>query len=108
MIEFTPLKDFTEVFVTVPGRKPVECCYCVGLNYTVRPLTYDEVWGDPKTTLTLKPEETPLYGQLQKWLQEGKVRLGTASADNDPALNTVRASGAGPVSGQASGQGEVK
>lgn len=66
-MQFTPLKNF--------ASPELRSEYSVGLSYTVR------------------PGNTKLAALVEKWLAEGKVRLGTP----DAPLDKAKVSGAGKV-----------
>ena len=68
-MQFTPLKNFHD--------DDLRSDYCVGLSYTVRP-------GNER-----------LATKVEKWLAEGKVRVG--NADNIPQPGAASVKGIGKV-----------
>lgn len=70
-MDFTPLKDFYD--------EDLRSCYCVGLNYRVRP-------GD-----------AVLIQKLPQWVEAGMVRPGTA----DAPIAAAAVKGAGQVADPA-------
>lgn len=90
-MQFTPNKDFFS--------NELQSQYVVGLSYFVKP----------------DKEHAKLAALLPKWIEEGKVRAGPASAEDiakhlpdTVEKQTISASDVGTLTIGATGKGEVK
>lgn len=86
-MQFTPLEDFNDA--------DLRSTYLKGLTYTVRDRKPNPaIPGDKGTPMA----DTPLFGKVQQWLREGKVKLGAApSTDAVTGAADARLRGEGKV-----------